>query len=147
MVAMKELRRNYDELEDRSLAFATYHLGIGNMRKLRAVYKETMGTELCSFDQLYQQMPSQQVIDMLANRNDDTFGYWIKIRNALTLLRLFEKDRLYFDYLQAQYTKLSYDSRGIVAEKLVLSEDDYLQTHTDVVRAVQAGLLQDLDHA
>lgn len=41
MVAMKEIVRNYTEFQDRSLAFATYHMGIGNMRKLRALYKES----------------------------------------------------------------------------------------------------------
>jgi len=145
-VALKELSRNYNEFGDWSLAFATYHLGIGNMRKLCALYKETMGTELCSFDQLYTQISSQEVIDKLANRNDDTFGYWIKIQNAVTLIRLYEEERPYFDYLVSQYSALSYDTRGVVAENIVLSQDDYLQTHVDVERAVQAGLLQDLDH-
>lgn len=96
---------------------------------------------------MYATIPPQSVIDWLASKNDDTFGYWIKIRNALTLLRLFEHDRPYFDYLESQYTTLSYDSRGIVTENLVLKEDDYLQTHTDVQRSIQTGLLQEFDHA
>jgi len=145
-VAMKEIVRNYNEMEDWSLAFATYHMWIGNMRKLRALYKESTWKELCSFDQLYATMPPQNVIDWLATKNDDTFGYWIKIRNALTLLHLFEEDRPYFDHLESQYRKLSYDSRGIVTENLVLSKDDFLQTDADVKIAVQAGLLQKLDH-
>lgn len=117
---MKELSRNYDELQDRSLAFAAYHMGIGNIRKLRTLYKQTMCTELCSFDQLYAEMPSQEVTDRLAGKNDDTYGYRIKIQNAITLLHLFEEDRAYFDYLESQYRALSYDSRGVVAENLVL---------------------------
>ncbi len=119
-IAMKELSRNYEELQDRSLTFAAYHMGIGNIRKLRALYKQTMSKELCSFDQLYAEMPSQEVIDRLASKNDDTYGYRIKIQNAITLLRLFEEDRAYFDYLESQYRALSYDSRGVVAENLVL---------------------------
>jgi len=145
-VAMKEILRNYNEFKDWSLAFATYHMWIGNMRILRTLYKEGTWTDLCSFDQLYATMPPQNVIDWLATKNDDTFGYWIKIRNALTLLHLFEKDRAYFDYLEFEYRKLSYDSRGIVTENLVMWEDDYLQTHDDVERSVQAWLLQELDH-
>lgn len=146
MVAMKEILRNYNEFHDWSLAFATYHMGTGNMRKLRALYKQTMGKELISFDQLYQEVSSPEVIKMLADLNDDTFGYWIKIRNAVTLLRLFEEDRPYFDYLESQYRALAYDVRGIVGENIALNESDYLQTHNDVQSAMQLWLLQELDH-
>jgi hypothetical protein len=91
-------------------------------------------------------MPPQQVIDWLATKNDDTFSYWIKIRNAVTLLRLYEQDPDYFDYLESLYGSLPYDTRGIVLEQLIFSGDDYLTSHDDVRTAIQSGLLQELDH-
>ncbi len=146
LVAMKELSRNYNELQDWSLAFAAYHMGIGNIRKLRALYQQTMCTELCSFDQLYATIPSKEIIDWLASKNDDTFWYWIKIRNAITLLRLFQEDRRYFDYLESEYRSLSYDVRGVVAENIDLEQVTHLQTHNDVQSAINLWLLQELDH-
>lgn len=144
--AAKMHMSHYNEFGDWSLAFAAYHMGRGNMRKLRSLYQEATGNELCSFDQLYDTMPPQSVIDRLASKNDNTFGYWIAIRNASTLLRLYEYDRSSFDSLVALYDPLPYDTRGVVFEKLALCESDYICGHDDVTTAAQAWLLQNLDH-
>jgi hypothetical protein len=144
--AAKMHQSHYKTLWDRSLAFASYHMWIGNMKKLRALYADATWESLDSFDQLYDAMPPQQVIDWLNTKNDDTFSYWIKIRNAVTLLRLYEQDPDYFDYLESLYRWLSYDIRGVIAAQLIFSEDDYLATHDDVYAAIQSGLLQELDH-
>jgi len=117
------------------------------MSKLRALYKMSTGEDLLSFDQLYDTMPPQSVIDWLATKNDDTFGYWVKIRNAVTLLRLYENDPAYFDYLESLYADLPYDARGIVSEQIIFSHEDHLHSHDDVRRAIQSELLQELDHS
>jgi hypothetical protein len=145
--AAKIHHQNYKELWDWSLAFATYHMWIGNMRKIRALYKASTGEDLVSFDQLYATMPPQTVTNSIRRLNDDTFGYWIKIRNAVTLLRLYEKDPAYFDYLESLYADLPYDARGIVSEQIIFSHEDYLHSHDDVCIAIQSELLQELDHS
>lgn len=144
--AAKILNFEYQSFGDWSLAFAAYHLGHGNMRKLRALYKETMWHDLCSMDQLYAEVPSPEVIDWLASKNDDTFGYLAKIYNAVTLLRLYEQDPQYFDYLESQYQDLPYDLRWIVAENIAFKQPDYFSGSKDVAQAIDRQLLVALDH-
>ncbi len=113
------LRDLHKEFGDWSLAIAAYHMGSGNMQKLRKLYLTTMKKSLDTIDQLYLEVPSTEVIDFLASKDDDTFGYWIKVRNAWTLYQLYDCDRETFDRMEEKYKTLPYDLRGIVAQDIV----------------------------
>lgn len=89
------------------------------MQKLCGLYLSTMKKPLSCIDQLYLEVPSKAVIDFLASKDDDTFGYWIKVRNARTLYQMYDCDRENFDLMEATYKELPYDVRGIIAQDVV----------------------------
>lgn len=142
----KHLRDLYRDFGDRSLAFAAYHMGTGNMNRLRGLYKTTMGSDLCSIDQLYKDVPSPEVIAFFAWLDDDSFGYYAKIRNACTIFWFYKNDKEQFLRIHDYFATLDYDLRGIVMEKVMFDSSSYFAHQDAILDAILANDLVALDH-
>ena len=88
-------------------------------RKLQKIYYNETYTELTDMEMLYNTVPPDSVIEFLFDRKDDSFGYYVKVLNASTIIQMYQKDCALFDTYVDMYEDLDYDLRWIVAENVV----------------------------
>ena len=142
----RHLASLYKKFGSWSLAVAAYHMGEGNVKhKLQKIYCYETGFDLISMEMLYERLPPVSVVEFLSNRQDDTFGYYAKVRNAMTVLQMYLNDCQLFDNYVKQYENIEYDLRGIVAENVVLSHPP-IATENDIHNALTANSMCLVDH-